>query len=176
MTTGGSRDRWERPSRENRAAVDEFIRTAQSIPAGSWKIPLRAGGWTPAQVAEHVVLAYEVFGGQLAGEPPMRRISSPAMQRVLRWFLLPHVLFHRSFPVRAGAPREVRPHGDGIEQPSLEPRLRAALERLDRDVRVTSIRQIPHPYFGPLPVRRAFRFIAVHTEHHQRQLRAAVRA
>jgi hypothetical protein len=173
MSPHAGRDRWERPSRENREAVDEFIETASRIPADAWNVPLRPGGWTPAQVAEHIVMAYEVFVGQLAGDPPMKRIASPMMQRVLRWFLLPHVLFHRSFPVRAGAPREVTPDGPGIAQDTLEPRLRAASERLDRDIRLTTIAAIPHPYFGRIPIRRALRFIAVHTEHHQRQMERA---
>ena len=176
MTGGGARARWERSSRENRAAVDQFIGTALRVPEESWHRPLRPGGWTPAQVAEHIVLAYEVFVGQLAGDPPMKRISSPLMQRVLRWFLLPHVLYHRSFPVRAGAPREVHPDGAGIDQSTLEPRLRSAAERLDRDIRVTRVRHIPHPYFGPLPLRRAYRFVAVHTEHHERQIRVFARS
>ncbi len=47
-------------------------------------------------------------------------------------------------------------------------------DALDRDVRVSTIRRIVHPYFGPLTLRRAARFVAVHTEHHQRQLEAAV--
>ena len=175
MSGRGSGDPWERPSRENRAAVDGFIRTASRIPPDAWNAPLRPGGWSPAQVAEHIVLAYEVFVGQLAGDPPMKRILGPVKQTLIRWFLLPHVLFHRSFPVRAGAPREVRPDGPGIPQDTLEPRLRAASERLDRDIRVTPLQHIPHPYFGPLPMRRALRFIAVHTEHHQRQLEKAAR-
>ena len=153
--------------------MDGFLLTAVAIPPDAWYLPLRPGGWTPAQVAEHVVLAYEVFVGPLAGDPPMKRIASPAMQRILRWFLIPHVLFHRSFPVRARAPGEVTPDGPGIPQNSLEPRLRSASDRVDGDIRVSSVRRIIHPYFGPLPLRRALRFIAVHTEHHQRQLEAA---
>ena len=164
------RDPWERGSRENRAAVDGFVAAASRIPAGAWHRPLRPGGWTPAQVAEHIVLAYEVFVGQLAGDPPMQRILGPFKQAALRWILLPHVLFHRSFPVTARAPREVRPPGPGIEQADLEPRLRAAAEALDRDARVSTLPFIPHPYFGPLRLPVALRFVAVHTEHHTRQL------
>jgi len=176
MSPQAGRDPWERLCREHRDAVDDFIDTALRIPASAWNAPLRPGGWTPAQVAEHIVMAYEVFVGQLAGDPPMKRIASPMMQRMLRWFLLPHVLFHRSFPVRAGAPREVTPDGPGIAQDTLEPRLRAASERLDRDIRVATLSHIRHPYFGPVPMRRALRFIAIHTEHHQRQIAAASRA
>jgi hypothetical protein len=172
MSGRAGRDPWERSSRENRAAIDDFIAAAARIPAGSWHAPLRPGGWTPAQVAEHIVLAYEVLVGQLAGDPPMRRILGPVKQAALRWILLPHILFHRSFPIRAGAPREVRPAGPGIEQPSLEPRLRAAAERLDRDVRVSTLPFVRHPYFGPLRLPLAMRLVAVHTEHHTKQLRA----
>ena len=170
-----SRDPWERASREHQAAVEGFIAAAASIPAEAWHAPLRPGGWTPAQVAEHVVLSYEVFAGQLAGDPEMKRILGPVKQALLRWVLLPHVLFHRSFPVTAGAPREVRPRGPGVERADLEPRLRLAADRLARDVRVSSLPHIRHPYFGPLPLRRAFRFVAVHTEHHTKQLRALTR-
>ena len=170
MSGRARRDPWERPSRENRAAVDAFLRAASRIPAAAWHLPLRPGGWTPAQVAEHIVLSYEVCLGQLGGDPPMKRLLGPAKQAALRWVLLPHILFHRSFPVRAGAPREVRPRGPGIEQPALEPRLRAAAERLDRDVRFSPLPRILHPYFGPLRLPLAMRLVAVHTEHHTRQL------
>ncbi|MBW3628760.1 MAG: DinB family protein [Gemmatimonadetes bacterium] len=173
MSLRGARDPWARPSRENRVAVDGFLRAAIRIPAEVWDVPLHEAGWSPAQVAEHVTLTYEVFLGQLAGDPPMRRIAGPMMQRALRWFFVPHVLFHRSLPLRAGAPREVRPAGPGVRQEALEARLRSAAEALAREVRVSSVRRINHPYFGPLSLRQAARFVAVHTEHHQRQLEAA---
>ena len=164
---------WERPLREHRAAVDRFVETTARVPAARWSLPLEEGKWSPAQVAEHVALFYEHVLSELAGGEPVRRRMGRAMETMLRWVVLPHILFHRTLPVRVHAPRQVRPSDAGTGREGFEARLRDAVERFERELALDSSRRLTHPYFGRLTLPRAMRFAAVHTEHHARQLEPA---
>jgi hypothetical protein len=87
--------------------------------------------------------------------------------------VLPHILFHRKFPVRASAPREIRPADDIPPRDAILRRLRTRAEEfedeLDRTRRAGG-GHLTHPYFGRVGPIKVLRFCAVHTEHHQRQL------
>jgi hypothetical protein len=162
----------ERAYHEHRAAVEAFLQTAASIRPERWSTPLGPGRWTPAQVALHVVSGYDVLLSQLAGGPPMKMRVGPLKSRLLRWFLLPHILFHRTLP-RATAPEEVAPKaGEGVDQAALSARLPAAAGSAEEALRTTSRTHFFHAYFGAVPLRKAFPFLAVHMEHHRRQLAA----
>ena len=97
------------------------------------------------------------------------RLSS-RRQRVLRWFLLPHMLFHRSMP-RVRAPREVRPAPTALGREEALERLRRVGEAAEAAYRDAPAARLTHPYFGSLDRARAFRLIALHVGHHQGQLR-----
>lgn len=173
MAHGGSG--LDRALRENRSAVDDFAATSAALPPSDWLRPIAPGRWTPAQIAEHVVLTYEVAARARAGGEPLRPRVGPLFQRVLRWVLLPHILFHRSFPVRAVAPREVRP-SEGIDQAAVGARLAEAMARAERAFVGEGRDVMDHPYFGPLGGARLLRLAAVHTEHHRRQLEGLARS
>ena len=166
----GARGSWERPLREHRAAVDRFLETTARVPAERWSLPLAEGKWSPAQVAEHVALFYEQALSELGGGEPMRRRVGRAMETVLRWVVLPHILFHRTIPVAVHAPRQLRPSEAGAPREGFEARLRAAVERFERELARDGTHRVTHPYFGRLALPRAMRFAAVHTEHHARQM------
>lgn len=165
--------RWEAAADEHQVALASFLESAERVPASAWTRPRAPGKWSPAQITEHVSLAYEAVLGELAGGPPMAARMAPWRQALLRWILLPHMLFHRSFPVRAPAPRETRP-GDGpADRRAALERLRALGERLEPELdraRRAGGHGITHPYFGTIPPLKALRFGAVHLEHHRRQL------
>lgn len=163
---------WTRALREHEQALRGFRDAALQVPVAAWARAARRGGWSPAQVVEHVALAYELSAADLRGEGAMRARVGPAYQRVLRWVLLPHVLFHRSIPVRAQAPREIRPGERPSPRDVLLLRLQraaAAFEREAERAHQTGARA-RHPYFGPISALQALRFAAVHTLHHARQL------
>jgi hypothetical protein len=171
-----SRRGWEAAVAEHRASLEGFLRAARSLPAERWSAPLRAGGWSPAQVAEHLSLVYEAVLRELAGGAPLAPRLTGWQQTLSRWVVLPHILFHRSFPVRVRAPREVRP----ADPPAASGDREAGLGRLgglgDRFVEtVTTLpdresRTVSHPYFGRVGLRRSVRFAAAHVEHHTRQI------
>jgi len=164
--------RWRRAVEEHRDAVRRFVATAEGLDADAWSRPRPGGKWSPAQTAEHLVLAYEAVLRELSGEPGIRPRVVGARQRLLRWVLLPHILFHRSFPLRAASPREIRPPESHADRAALLARMRELAARAERELeaaRSTGAR-ITHPYFGALPALPALRFIAVHVEHHLRQL------
>lgn len=166
--------RWGAAQREHQEAVERFIRSCQQVPADRWRHPLAAGKWSPAQVAEHVCLTYEALLHELGGGAGMRPRVGTGMQRLLRWVMLPHILFHRSFPLRARSPREIRPSDDGLPQEQLEPRLSDLRLRFEAALAESSLSHLTHPYFGAISPIRALRFCAVHTLHHERQLQTVV--
>jgi len=111
---------------------------------------------------------------ELSGEAPFRLRVGTVMQRILRWLLLPHILFHRSIPLRARAPRAISPSDAGLTLDEVLERLPAAAQECERQIRAASHGHLTHPYFGPIKLPRALRFFAAHTEHHRRQLEKAV--
>ena len=111
---GGRRERrWERAVREHRAALSAFLQAALGVPAEAWERPLGEGKWSAAEVTEHLALSYEAALRERTGGGAMAPRVSSRRQTVLRWFLLPHMLFHRTMP-RVSAPREVRPAPTGL--------------------------------------------------------------
>jgi hypothetical protein len=168
--------RWEAAADEHRIALATFLDSAERLPAAAWSRPPAPGKWSPAEVAEHLSLSYEALLAELEKGTPMA-VRLPAWRvALLRWVLLPHILFHRSFPLRAPSPREVRPGAAPAERDPALARLRGLGERfehaLDRARRAGG-GWVTHPYFGRVPPVKALRFCAVHVEHHRRQVEQA---
>ena len=163
---------WKRAVEEHRDAVRRFVATAEGLAPDAWTRPRAPGAWTPAEIAEHLVLSYETALGELAGGPGIRPRATGWRQRLLRWVLLPHILFHRSFPVRAVAAREIRPTGTHTDRGAVLARMRELAARMERELDAARVSGavVTHPYFGGLPATRTLRFLAVHVEHHLRQL------
>lgn len=174
--SGRADAKWSAAAEEHRAALRGFLEAARGVEEGRWARPLAPGKWSPAQVAEHLALTYEALLREVGGGSPMRLRLSAAHRALLRWLLLPHVLFHRSFPLRAPAVRELRP-ADGAHpgRDAVLPRLEALGERFERELdaaRRAGGGRVTHPFFGTVPPVKALRFCAVHLEHHRRQLSA----
>ena len=165
--------RWEEALDEHRVALAAFLDTAGRLDEEAWAQPWGPGKWTRAQVAEHLALSYEALLKEVRTGERMAPRLPRWKQNVLRWVLLPHILFHGSFPLRARSPREIRP-GDapGPRGPLLD-RLRAAAERFEAELgraRRDGGGRVHSPYFGGVDAVRALRFCAVHLEHHRRQI------
>lgn len=168
--------RWKRAAEEHRAALRGFLETARGVEEGRWARSLAPGKWSPAQVAEHLALTYEGVLREVEGGSPLRVRLSAVHRALLRWLLLPHILFHRSFPLRAPAVRELRPEGEAHPaRDAVLPRLEALGERFERELDAAwraGGGRVTHPFFGSVPPTKALRFCAVHLEHHRRQLSA----
>lgn len=166
--------RWEAALDEHRVALAAFIDSAERVPEGEWTQRRSDGKWTPGEVAEHLVLVNQALIADLVEGHPMASRVSGWKQLLLRRLLLPHILFHRTFPRGARAPRETRPSGGGADRAVELERLRESAERLEAEMerarRSDPPRQISHPYFGTVLPTPALRFCAVHLEHHRRQL------
>ncbi len=165
--------RWNRPLEEHRAAVANLVEALGAVPESLWSEPREPGKWSPSQIAEHLALSYEAVLRELSGEDGMQLKLSPIRRRLLRWFLLPHMLFHRRFPAGARSPREVRPPDAGAVQDEIGERLRELASRFEEAITragAAGEAGITHPYFGGIPPLRALRFMTLHLGHHRRQI------
>ena len=168
------RDRqWRRAAREHSAALESFLSRLASYPEPAWERPLGEGKWTPAEVTEHLALTYVAALRELEEGRTLAPRVSPARQTVFRWFLLPHMLFHRSMP-RAGAPRETRPTSPQATREELQQRLGTLARQVEERLKRQPDARLTHPYFGRIGALQALRLMALHLEHHERQLSAVV--
>jgi DinB superfamily len=174
LTADRDDPRWDEAVEEHRTALAAFLDAAEALDDDAWRSPWAPGKWTRAQVAEHLALTYEAALRELATGEAVRLRMTGWRQRVARWIVLPHILFHRTLPVRVRSPRETRP-------PEQVPARRAEVLRRVRDLgerceleldraRRDGGGSLTHPYFGRLAPVKAMRFVAVHLEHHTRQI------
>lgn len=166
--------RWHAAAEEHQVALAAYLDAAGRLDDAAWTRPWAPGKWTPAQITEHLSMTYRVFISEVTGGQGMKLKLTSFRRRVLRMFLLPHMLFHRTFPRGAPAPRELRPADAALpaRAEALE-RMRALGEQFEREAsraRAGGWTHVTHPYFGPIDLTRGMRLAAVHIEHHTRQL------
>ena len=167
--------RWAAAVDEHQTALAAYLEAAGRLSDEAWMRPWAPGKWTPAVITEHLAMAYRVSVQEARGGPAMRLKLTPFYRRVLRTFLLPHMLFHRTFPRGARAPREVRPETEGPPREQALVELRVLGEEFEREVeraRARGLQHLTHPYFGAIELTRAMRFASLHVEHHARQIAA----
>jgi len=162
---------------EHREATRRFADAVRALPASAWSAARGDGSWGPAEVTEHLSLAFDVTVRQISGGERMAPRAGPAMQALLRWFLLPHIVFHRSFPLRARAPREIRPVFPDPNPESALDRFGAKAEAFETAISALATgerrRTLEHPYFGRINPLQMLRFSTAHVEHHRRQVEKA---
>lgn len=151
----------------------------EQLGESEWRTPWAEGKWTVAELCEHLALMYEVALEELGGRGGAALRVSPRMATALRIVLLPHILFHRSIPVSAKAPREIRPTGRAIpreEMLELLADLSTAFLIELRKAHKHDERKLNHPYFGPIRPLQLLQFSTVHVHHHRRQLKTLLEA
>jgi len=172
-SSGRSGRRWDEVMAEHREALAGFLETASALPAEAWDQPWGPGKWTRAQVAEHLSLSYEAVIRELETGEAMALKLTPWRRTLTRWLLLPHILFHRSFPIRAPSPREIRPRDPRAPRAEALRQLRELggrfEETMERAVQAGG-GSVTHPFFGRVPPLKVVRFMGVHLEHHGRQI------
>ena len=177
---GGGR-RWAAAVREHEAVVSEFLRTIERIGPAEWSRTPSPDRWSPAAVALHVCISYELGRDAANGVRSMRLRSAPPIAWLSRTLLLPLMFATKRFPRNAPAPREVRPDLDEaarLGQPAIAARLgesaaAAAAALRDADGRRPTTR-FTHAYFGSLSPLATLRLLSAHTRHHARRLAAAL--
>lgn len=170
-------ERWDAAAEEHRVALAAYLDTAAALSPEAWTRPWAPGKWTPAQITEHLTMVYEAALAELATGQGMAVRLRGLRLRLTRWIILPHILFHRALPPRARAVREIRPEGaPRAPRPESLRVLRALGERFEQEherAREGGGGQITHPFFGALEPVKGMRFIAIHLEHHHRQVARA---
>jgi hypothetical protein len=166
--------KWDEVRRIHAAAAADLIAAAQEVPRDSWMQPRAEGKWSPADVVEHLNLAYDALLKDLDGGGGMK-IRTKLWQRILlRYTLVPKLLRGGAFPENARAPRETRPANTNADQQAAIDTFRQRSERFDstaaeavaggRRVKVT------HAYFGRASITEGMLLCARHIQHHLKQL------
>ena len=168
--------KWPEIQKIHDDATRDVIAAAERIPADRWMSPRAEGKWSPADIVEHLNLAYDALLRDFAGEGGMK-IRTKLWQRILlRLTLVPKLMRGGAFPANARAPRETRPATSNPDQAAAIAGFRersarvhaAAVDAINGRRRV----RITHAYFGRSAVPEAILLCARHMQHHQKQLEA----
>ena len=155
--------------------MKECVAAFEDVPGEAWSRPLAPGRWSPAEIAEHLVIAYDPPMAELSGGSGFAIRAPWWKRRALRWAFLPGIL-NGGFPAGAPAPREIRPKRAAASPDEASRALCANAERFlsaltgertQRRVRLT------HPYFGKLRPTQIVMLLTSHALHHRRQLPSA---
>jgi hypothetical protein len=157
----------------HRRALAIFVAAAKNVDEAQWNAAPVSDKWSPAQVAEHLRMTYEVVGGELDGKAGLVVRTSWWIRPLLRFQFLRKILADGAVPAGAKAPRELRP-GAG---PFRRDQTLAALGEGAAAFETTLTRRwndpaagATHHVFGRLTASQMLRFATVHLEHHARQL------
>ena len=172
--------RWDEVRQLHASAAAELADTAAAIPSNRWLEPRHPGKWSPAEIVEHLTLAYDTLLREIDGGGGMQ-IRTKLWQRVLlRLTLVPRLLRGAPFPANARAPRETRPSVSDPDQSAAVARFRERAAKLEAsaDSAVASRRRVrlTHAYFGSSALPEAMLLCARHVQHHQKQLAESERA
>jgi hypothetical protein len=158
---------------DHRSAVESAADALRRVELSAWKVPVRPGKWTPAEIAHHLALAYEPPMSELSGGPGYALRIPWWKRQLLRWKFLGGIVRRGEFPSGAPAPREIRPGTDTLDQPAAIARLREAAALFERrlaEARAQRRVRLKHAYFGRLTPRQALKLLAAHAYHHEKQL------
>jgi hypothetical protein len=161
---------------DHRAAVESVADALRRVELSAWRVPVRPGKWTPAEIAHHLALSYGPPLSELSGGPGYAVRVPWWKRRLLRWKFLGGIVRRGEFPAGAPAPRETRPGADTLGQPESVGRLRDAASLFERRLAEASAGRrlrLHHAYFGPLTPRQTLKLLAAHAYHHEKQLPGA---
>jgi hypothetical protein len=156
---------------DNRAAVEEFVAKARRIDAATWSAPRPEGRWSPAQIAEHLVLVYEYNRTVVKGTAG--RGAPRLLRPLLRWLVVERTLKAGRFTRKGRAPAIFQPSAAPAPANELLTRLMAAVTGLEADIRSghpAARHTLEHPFFGTTNMIDWMRLQAIHARHHRSQL------
>ena len=173
MTSRGAA--WDAAARQHRAALASYVTRAGRLTSERWRAPRAPGKWSPAEISEHLALAYEVGLTELRGGPSAEIRTGFWQRLVLRWLVMPKLLAGGTLTRAVQAPREIR-HPVAGDQVATLVRLERLAETLERELDSAAARgpvRFTHPYFGALGAVQALGFLAFHARHHEAQVAQA---
>jgi uncharacterized damage-inducible protein DinB len=157
--------------RHNQVAVAEFLEALNAVPAADWDRPRAPGKWSPAQVADHVAIVYELGRKLMEGtakDPSAPRWLRPLIGLMLRATILRTGRFPKSTTAKAFLPAD-RPPPRDVLSGRIETASRA-FEQLATQHARAGRTTFDHPAFGRFRVSDYVQFQAYHTKHHEGQL------
>ena len=165
---------WDAIQRLHADVTADFAAAAEAIPASRWMTPRAEGKWSPAEIVEHITLAYETLLRELDGGPGMQ-VRTKWWQRVLlRFTLVPKLMRGGAFPKGARAPRETRPVVTDPDQGAAIARFKDRVARFGVSatfaMNTRPGARLTHPYFGQSKIPNAVLLSARHVQHHRAQL------
>jgi len=154
----------------HRQAVVHFVAAAECVDAAEWNAQRRAGAWSPAQIAEHLRLAYVTVCAGLHGRPGFRVRTNWWQRRLLRLFYLRAILDEGRFPRGVPATSETRPGSGPFDRSLLLADLRREAEEFMTVVASSRSVSITNPLLGELALLDGIRLLTQHVHHHRSQL------
>ena len=158
---------------DHRAEVAAAAEAFAAVPAGAWERPLGDGKWSPAEIAQHLILAFEKLTRELHGGPSVTFMAPAWKRAVFRRLFLGRMLRGNWWPRGVQAPPEAHPEPPFPSRPDAPLRLRESADGFERAIRDAHANRHPgitHPYLGRMAPAVALRFFALHTRHHREQL------
>lgn len=157
-----------------RASRDRYLERAGALTPELWSQPVGEGKWSPAEISEHVRLSYAVIGRELATGSGGLPLKIPRWLRPwIRFRYFGRILKTGRMPAGAKAPREIRPHGDRLEQDATLLSLHEVAVAFEDAVALRwddPDAGFSHHIFGQVSLSDGWRFAVVHTDHHAGQL------
>ena len=159
--------------------AEEFETAARAIPEAKWNLSPGVGGWSPAEVIEHLTLV-EVSTGKLIAK---RLFAEPASEALLaetagKDEVLRERLIDRAMKLEA--PDFVSPMRRWATREEMLDAFRTAREVTVMNLADPSrdLRRFiaPHPVAGPLDARQWGLFLGLHLRRHLQQLDEILRA
>lgn len=156
---------------ENQGRVEDFVSAAKGV-AGSWNTPVRPGKWSPAEVTEHVIIAYMESADIAKGTAFRFPKVWPFLRPLAKMMAFDQVMKTGKFrPVKTF--KQFIPAKVAANPDEAAARLRKASGDFEAAMRSLTAASVSHPLFGTLGLPEYVQFQGYHTRHHQAQLRNA---
>ena len=166
--------KWDEIQRIHATAAADLLAAAEGVSRDAWLAPRAEGKWSPAEVVEHLNLAYDAMLKDLAGGGGMKIRTKWWQRMLLRFTLVPKLLRGGPFPANARAPRETRPAIANPDQSAAIAGFRERSERFAGEASraIASRRRVrlTHAYFGRASLAEGVLLCARHIQHHHKQL------
>jgi hypothetical protein len=171
--TNSEASSWKDALARHAASAGAYQETAGAISSESWPVPLGEGKWSAAQVTEHLNRTYQVVIEELSGGKGIRIRTPWLLRQVLRQTVLRSIYKKRQLPKGARAPSEVIPKDvEGTQSELIERfhHLATQFEQVAQSNAGEDGRKLTHHIFGEIDVLSGIDFVAIHIEHHHRQI------
>jgi hypothetical protein len=152
-------------------ATNRLIAAGEASGA-AWAEAPAPGKWSPSQIVEHVARSLEESANVAAGAPSKFPKLPSILHPVVRTMLFKRVLKKEVFP-KAKTNKAMNPMVGPSTPTAGRDRLQAAQLKFDAACRAIDAGDgvLRTPMFGTVSVSDYVRFMALHTRHHEKQIR-----